>query len=452
VLLAASYVFYMSWNWKFAFLILFSTVIDYAAALFIGNASTQRTRQTGFFISVAANLGTLFLFKYFNFFSESVNALVLWSEAPWRFPLHELILPVGISFYTFQTMSYTIDVYRGHIQPERHFGVFALYVTFFPQLVAGPIERASRLLPQLKNPPQASALDVRQGLGLILLGLFKKSVIADHLAPYVNEIFARPELYPPASVTLGIVFFALQIYGDFSGYSDIAAGSAQLFGIRLMRNFNAPYFARSVGEFWQRWHISLSMWFRDYVYIPLGGNRAGAFRTIRNIALTFLVSGLWHGANHTFLVWGGFHGGLLVLSRLTESVRLPLRRFFENRLGTYPVALFQMAVTFTLVCAGWTVFRAPDLETAVFMLRRIAEAGNAPFSLALGVFPRVELMAAGLSIALLVAVEGVQRVGVLRNRWERAPLFVKFTVMQLALVYLVVFGVFAQQEFLYFQF
>ena len=309
-LLAASYYFYASWRLEYLTLILASTAVDYAAGLALGRVTNRASRRALVGLSLVANLGILLFFKYANFFAQTWSSMI---GAGADGSLHTFLLPVGISFYTFQTLSYTIDVYRGRIEPERHLGRFALYVAFFPQLVAGPIERAGRLLPQVTRMASPNTDQIVSGLRLALWGFFKKVVIADRLALVVDQVYGNPADQSGITWLIGTYFFAFQIYCDFSGYSDIAIGVARLLGFDLMKNFRVPYSASSLREFWGRWHISLSTWFRDYVYIGLGGNRVQLGRWIANILVTFLVSGLWHGANWTFVVWGGLHGAYLVI-------------------------------------------------------------------------------------------------------------------------------------------
>lgn len=369
LILVASYVFYGWWDWRFLGLIAFSTVVDFL----VGNqiqrsweaANTERAgrrRAQGWLVlSLAVNLGLLGYFKYANFFIEN------WIEAWASLGVHmeastlQIILPVGISFYTFQTLSYSIDIYRRQLEPTRDFIAFATFVSFFPQLVAGPIERAQALLPQIERPRAFTYEDGRSGLRLILWGLFKKVVIADTCAPHVNAIFAQPDDFSGPTLMLGAIFFAFQIYGDFSGYSDIAIGTARLFGVRLMTNFKTPYFARDIAEFWRKWHISLSTWFRDYLYIPLGGSRVGRAKAIRNTFAIFLVSGFWHGANWTFIAWGFLHALLF----------LPLLLRAKNRRNTSELQglpsfreALGMAWTFGAVVVAWVFFRADSVGEA----------------------------------------------------------------------------------------
>ena len=308
LLLLASYYFYMCWSYKYIVLIMISTVVDYVAGILMYKLEKQRARKLLLLASLTTNLGLLFFFKYFNFFGDSINFVFERFNIFARVPAYEYLLPVGISFYTFQTLSYTIDIYRRKQKPEYHFGRFALFVSFFPQLVAGPIERSVNLIPQFRQDFKFEYERVKEGILLMVWGFFKKVVIADRLAEYVNLVYNNPADFAGLQNVIATFFFSFQIYCDFSGYSDIAIGSALIMGYRLMTNFRRPYFAASIGEFWHRWHISLSTWFRDYVYISLGGNRVVKWRYYYNLFITFLVSGLWHGAEWTFVIWGAIHG------------------------------------------------------------------------------------------------------------------------------------------------
>jgi alginate O-acetyltransferase complex protein AlgI len=321
LLLAASYYFYAAWKPEYLVLIFASTTVDYACARGMGAWGSDRVRRLLLYASITANIGMLFAFKYLNFFSESARAVLAEFNIFHGVPTFDLLLPVGISFYTFQSLSYTIDVYRGQTKPERHFGIFALYVSFFPQLVAGPIERSYRLLPQFFEHRGFDGPRITSGLRLMLWGFFMKLVIADRLAVYVNEVYSNPQAFAPSTLLLATYFFAFQIFCDFAGYSSIAIGAARVLGYELMQNFNRPYFAASIREFWGRWHISLSTWFRDYLYLPLGGNRVERRRWYLNLLVVFIVSGLWHGAAWTFIVWGALHGSYLVVSLVTSGVR-----------------------------------------------------------------------------------------------------------------------------------
>ncbi|MDP6636410.1 MAG: MBOAT family O-acyltransferase [Phycisphaerae bacterium] len=367
MLLAASYVFYGWWNWRFLSLILIVTILNYCTALGVVSTDDKRRRKLLVGLSVAVNLGMLGVFKYFSFFAAELVNLLGAIGLSVSLPSLQIVLPVGISFYTFQAMSYTIDVYRRHTQPTRNLRDFALYVAFFPQLVAGPIERSSRLLPQVVNPRHRRYDDFADGLFLVLIGLFKKIVIADNLALIVNGIFAEDiaDLSGPDCL-VGVYAFAFQIYGDFSGYSTIARGLAKWMGFDLMTNFRMPYLARTPNDFWRRWHVSLSTWLRDYLYIPLGGNRGGTWRTCRNLMLTMLLGGLWHGAGWTFVTWGLFHGLILVAYRM-----LTRRRTSDPAGGSRLKSILSIAVMFHLACLGWLFFRAQSMMQAWSMLTRM---------------------------------------------------------------------------------
>lgn len=348
IILSASYFFYGYWDYRFLSLILFSTLIDFLVANSIAETSDERRRKLLLSISLVANLGLLGLFKYFNFFIDSLVEVSSSLGITLDWPTLNIILPVGISFYTFQTLSYTIDVYRRKIKPNKDFVQFACYVTFFPQLIAGPIEKARDLLPQFNRLKKFDYSLAVEGLRLMLIGFFKKMVIADNCALFVNKAFDSPADFSGPQLWYAAVLFSFQIYGDFSGYSDIAIGSARLFGFRLSRNFNLPYFSKDLNEFWKRWHISLSSWFKEYLYFPLGGNRFGETRTAVNLLMVFLVSGLWHGANWTFVVWGICHGLLVVISKMIHTPRSDSMKI-----------VFIMA-TFFLTTLLWVIFRSDN--------------------------------------------------------------------------------------------
>ncbi len=361
LLLVASYIFYGWWDYRFLVLILASTLVDYTVGLALKREEASRSkRKLLLFTSFAFNLGLLFYFKYYNFFIESwVSA---WESVGVVMDVKTLsiILPVGISFYTFQTLSYTIDVYKGKLEPTKNLVNFAVFVAFFPQLVAGPIERAANLLPQFSNVRNFVYDKAASGVYLIIWGLFKKVVVADNCAFFVNQIFENPEGFGSLELVLGAVLFAFQIYGDFSGYSDIAIGTARLFGLDLMTNFKFPYFSKDIADFWRRWHISLSTWFRDYVYIPLGGSRGGKLQQLRNVFVIFLVSGFWHGANWTFIVWGLIHSLLFLPLLLTKKNRVNVN---NNGISFWP--LLKIVFTFCMVTIAWVFFRADSVGIAV---------------------------------------------------------------------------------------
>lgn len=364
LLLVSSYFFYACWDYRFLFLLIFSTLLDYYTGIKMAEASSPGKKRTWFWLSVIINLGFLGVFKYFNFFAESfaVAAENLGMHVdPWTI---SVILPVGISFYTFHGLSYVIDIYKNRIEPERNFVVYSVFVSFFPLLVAGPIERATHLLPQIQKPRSFDFAKAVDGLRQILWGLFKKVVIADGCAEFANTIFNHSEQYSGFTLVLGALFFTFQIYCDFSGYSDIALGTARLFGVELLRNFAFPYFSRDIAEFWRRWHISLSSWFRDYLYVPLGGSKGGTGMKVRNTFIIFLVSGFWHGANWTFIVWGALNALYFLPLLLLNKNRNNLEIVAEGRLFPSLKEFFQMAFTFAITVFAWIFFRSESLGHA----------------------------------------------------------------------------------------
>ena len=488
-LLAASYFFYGWWEPAYLALIAGSTLVDYVAGRQMGRRATRAARRPWLVLSLVSNLGLLFAFKYLGFFGRSAEAVLAWLHAPASLPTLDVLLPVGISFYTFQTLAYSIDVYRGRQEAESHLGYFALYVSFFPQLVAGPIERAQRLLPQLRQPHPFDYDRVADGLLLMTWGLFKKVVIADRVGVFVDAVYGSPDAHAGWPVIVATYLFAFQIYCDFSGYSDMAIGAARVLGIDLMENFRRPYFAKSVGEFWRRWHISLSTWFRDYLYLPLGGNRVSKARWLVNLMIVFVVSGLWHGAAWTFMVWGALHGTYLVVGILTQDLRdrawaavgrvvrrlgagggADVRAAGLARLGRWlprrlPVAgrltlrrgrdLVAMALTFHLVLTAWVFFRAPSLDAALTLLRRMA-APSTPWPDALA---PVDVGVAVVALALMEGVHLLERADGLggrrtdlRARLRRAAWWVRWPAYVALASAVVLFGWFGREAFIYFQF
>ncbi len=361
LLLIASYIFYAFWKVEYLVLIVASTLVDYFCAIKIHGSTDRGKKRLFLILSILANIGTLFVFKYLGFAYDTYQA-IFESSGKIDF-LENILLPMGISFYTFQSLSYTIDVYRGELPPERHFGKFALYVSFFPQLVAGPIERAKHLLPQMSQHFKFDEGNLKSGLRLILWGLLKKVVIADRLALFVNDVYGNSDRFQGATLFIATIFFAFQIYCDFSGYSDIAIGSARIMGFDLMKNFRMPYFSSSISEFWKRWHISLSTWFKDYVYIPLGGNRVVKWRWYYNLFLTFLISGFWHGANWTFIIWGAIHGIYLIVENLLSPIG------YFNKIPVWIKTIF----VFMLVNLSWVFFRADSVSMAFNIISRFAD-------------------------------------------------------------------------------
>lgn len=451
MLLASSYYFYMCWKPEYVFLIMFSTLVDYLVGLRMSILDEKKRRRKYLLLSLTCNLGLLFFFKYFNFLNQSMNEALQAFNIFYDAPVFHVLLPVGISFYTFQTLSYTIDVYQGRIPAERHLGIYALYVSFWPQLVAGPIERTGQLLPQLRRHHTFDYDRVVGGLRLMLWGLFKKVVIADQLAVYVNAVYNHVGDYQGMPLLLATFFFAIQIYCDFSGYTDIARGAAQVMGYDLMENFKRPYFAKSIREFWQRWHISLSTWFRDYVYIPLGGKRKVKWRWYNNLMITFLLSGLWHGANWTFVVWGGLHGCYLLVENLSTTFQARLaNHWFPGEHG-FLNRLVRVTITMIMVCFAWIFFRAnsmADAWTIIGSMFLIQPDDLGASVIGLPAFLRVIAL-----LLILWSVDMAERRRSIQQVVSRLPLPVRWAVYTgsvwiIALAW--VFGV--QQEFIYFQF
>ena len=400
-LLAVSYYFYMTWNPSLIFLILFTTAVSWVCSLVIEKSQKKATQRLCLVVTLVICLGVLFFFKYYNFLASSVSALMTLFGAPSTDFTLNLILPVGISFYTFQTLSYAIDVYRGRIKTERHFGYYALFVSFFPQLVAGPIERPENLLPQLRTKQYWNNDDAAAGLKRMLVGFFKKVVVADLFAVYVNAVYNDVSNASAVSVILASVMFAVQIYCDFSGYTDIAIGCARVMGIRLMQNFDVPYTARSIKEFWNRWHISLSTWFRDYLYFPLGGSRCAKWKHLMNLMIVFLVSGLWHGAAWTFVIWGFLHGAYQVVGILTKNTREDLCKKLGINRETKAYHAWQTICTFVLVTFAWIFFRANSMADLGILMTKLFTAWGVPLT---DVFAGMGIDLRGAAISVLSVI------------------------------------------------
>lgn len=445
LLILASYYFYSCWDWRFLFLLVFSTFLDYYTGIRIEKSANEKGRKFWFWLSIVVNLGFLGVFKYFNFFSDSFAQLLTSVGFKASPILLDVILPVGISFYTFHGLSYVIDIYYKRIKAEYNFVDYSLFVSYFPLLVAGPIERATHLLPQVKVKRTFDLEKAKEGLAQFVWGLVKKVVIADTCATYANAIFDHYPSMNSLSLILGGVYFAFQIYGDFSGYSDMALGMSKLFGIDLLKNFNYPYFSRDIAEFWRRWHISLSSWFRDYLYIPLGGSQGGMWYKIRNTFIIFLVSGFWHGANWTYVVWG----------LLNAIYFLPLLVLQKNRNNTGPVLLsydwkgiqtiWNILLTFTLSTIAWVFFRAKSITDAVLYLKQIVINGDFSSQYLSNERYNYEIL---LLIGAFVVVEWNNR-----NRVE--PLSGRYSLLKfgLAIAAIMVLGTFSDyKEFIYFQF
>ena len=364
LLVASSYLFYGWWDWRFLSLILFSTIVDYSVGIGLLKQKNVTKRKILLWTSILVNLGFLGFFKYYNFFLDNFLTAFSFFGTTIKANSLNIILPVGISFYTFQTLSYSIDIYKRKLEPTKNFITFAAFVSFFPQLVAGPIERATNLLPQFKKNRKFDYNQTTDGLRQILWGFFKKIVIADNCAEYANLIFNNSADYGGSTLVLGAIFFTFQIYGDFSGYSDIAIGTAKLFGINLMQNFAFPYFSRDIAEFWRRWHISLSTWFRDYLYIPLGGSRGTIYNKIKNVFIVFLVSGFWHGSNWTFIFWGGLNAIYFIPIMLMKKNRENLDTIAHNRYLPNSSEFLSMICTFSLTVFAWIFFRSENLNHA----------------------------------------------------------------------------------------
>ncbi|PHN08604.1 MBOAT family O-acyltransferase [Flavilitoribacter nigricans] len=448
-ILLVSYLFYGWWDWRFLSLIVFSSLVDFSIGKRMGQTRDQAVRKRWLYLSLAINLGLLGFFKYYNFFVEEFIGAFHRIGVTLEPNTLNIILPVGISFYTFQTLSYTIDVYRGKLEPTRDWLAFFAYVSFFPQLVAGPIERSTRLLPQFQQQRTFNYEQARDGMRQILWGLFKKIVIADSCAVVVNDIFANYETAGTGTLILGAVLFAFQIYGDFSGYSDIAIGTARLFGFDLMRNFAYPYFSRNVAEFWRRWHISLSTWFRDYVYIPLGGSRVESrWILIRNVFIVFLVSGFWHGANWTFIVWGALHACFFLPLILLNNNRSYLDIVARDRFLPTAADLGRMLFTFALVCIGWVFFRAENLQHALDYLAQMVE--NPELNLA--VLRKHLILIAG--VAIFIGVEWLQRRR--RHAFEfsenRVPAWARAGIYLVTALCILLLAPRQETPFIYFQF
>ncbi len=453
VLLAASYVFYGWWDWSFCLLMVGSSLVDYFAGILLDKEADNVRRKRILVTALVINITTLGVFKYFNFFVESLQASLAVAGINVSTWTLSVILPVGISFYTFQTMSYTIDVYFRRLKAARNVIDYLTFVSFFPQLVAGPIERATNLLPQFEKLRSFSPDDARDGCRLILFGLAKKLLIADNLAGTVNAAYDNPVASGGAALFLGTICFAFQIYCDFSAYSDMASGSAKLFGIRLMRNFDYPYFSRSITEFWRRWHISLSTWFRDYIYIPLGGNRVSQGKVYRNLFVVALISGIWHGAAWHFVIWGVLHGLFLVAERAFGVPKEPAQ---EDAAAATALQKFISALrvvrTFALVCLAWIFFRAETVPQAVTAVTKIL-AGFLQPGFYSDLFTLLKLSGAVPFLVAFVLVEYL----IHHRSWNaaafvRKPFFVRWSAYTALFWYILLFGAERTETFMYFQF
>jgi alginate O-acetyltransferase complex protein AlgI len=441
LLLVASWIFYAFWDWRFLGLLVFQSLIDFFAGLAIGNSEDERFRKRVLIAAISLNLCILGFFKYFGFFVDSAINFLEWFGLDPNPPLLEVLLPIGISFYTFQSITYSFDVYRRRLPPTRSLLNYSVFVAYFPHMVAGPIQRANHLLPQIEHPRRRPGLEqIRSGLFLILLGLFKKVAIADAVAIVAAKAFDAPNDASSALLFVGLIAFALQIYGDFAGYTDIARGVSRLFGIELTLNFEQPYLSRNITEFWRTWHISLSTWLHDYLYIPLGGNQRGKFTTYRNLMITMLLGGLWHGASWTFVIWGGIHGLLLSIHRALGGY-VPRGHLDPLKYRDVPKILF----TFALVCIAWVFFRAVDLTTALDYLQGL-------FSFRPGGVAMDDLIIVGISLLFILIIDVSQRLTRDQEvvlRWAPPLRGIAYAML---FIWIVLWSGGEAQPFIYFQF
>lgn len=446
LILIASYFFYAWWDWRFLSLIIFSTIVDYFLGKKIYGSESIKEKKQFLFLSLISNLGLLFIFKYFNFFIGSFTEIASYIGFSTSYNTLNIILPVGISFYTFQTMSYTIDIYKNKLRPENNFAVFASYVAFFPQLMAGPIVRAIDLIPQFNRDNKLTFNHFKIGVFLIVLGYFKKLVVADSIAPLVDEAFANPANYNALNLSIIVVFYSFQIYCDFSGYSDIAIGVAKLLGFEFPKNFNLPYFSKNLSEFWRRWHISLSSWLRDYLYISLGGNRNGIIFTQRNLMLTMLLGGLWHGANWTFVIWGFLHGSYLIVQRIIQ----PVSRFLSSILPKLLFSVTSIFITFLLVNIAWVFFRSQSVSQAFEILHKIFSFNDVSIA---ALKPKFQILKIIVILVILVSGELVYYLFEKRiKQWVSKYQYLPFGVCIVLLWLILFFGTFSSNNFIYFQF
>ena len=460
LLLLASCFFYMFFRPVYIFILIFTIIIDYFAGIWIARQADKKKRKLLLLLSIIANVGVLVVFKYYNFLAENLNIVLESVHKTGRVPFLNMLLPIGLSFHTFQAMSYTIEVYKGRQQPEKHFGIYALYVMFYPQLVAGPIERPQNILHQFHEVKRFEYDNMKHGLVLIAWGLFKKVVIADRLALFVNHVYGSPFDYTGLPLIIGTVFFAFQIFCDFSGYSDIARGTARCMGFELMRNFDRPYMAQGIGEFWRRWHISLSTWFRDYVYIPLGGNKVSRGRWYFNILVVFVLSGIWHGANWTFLIWGGLHGIYLI----AESVAYKFFPKWQKPSSSFVFFLLKRTYVFTLVTLAWVFFRAQNLSQSLYIIRHFFSGlSNQLRQIVTNQhFSRLKLLyvdqpagefALAIGFILLMMVIHFGQKGRDFDEWlVQKPSYVRWPIYYGLVLTFVFFGIFNKSDFIYFQF
>ncbi len=446
-LLVASCIFYCFFIPEYLLILIFTIVIDYFAGIWIENSSGSR-RKMALVVSLIANIGVLAVFKYYNFIVANANA-VLFRLGGHTIDLWDIILPIGLSFHTFQAMSYTIEVYRGNQKAERHFGIYALYVMFYPQLVAGPIERPQNILHQFYEKHNFNYEEAKSGLRLMLWGMFKKVVIADRLGLFVDQVYNHPDEYKGLPLIVATVCFSIQIFCDFSGYSDIALGAARVMGFKLMKNFDRPYFSKNISEFWRRWHISLSTWFRDYVYIPLGGNRVAEPRRYFNLFFVFMLSGLWHGASWHYVIWGALHGIYLIFGQLTRSMQEKVIGLLGNK---FLISVVHAVITFGLVAFAWIFFRANTNADAFYIIRNLFAGSTHSFRQIIDIFGQTEFVVVILAMLLMEITHWIQR-GKNMSVWiERFPRWQRWGVYYFFLFFILGFGYYGNAQFIYFQF
>lgn len=450
LLLTASCYFYMAFVPVYILILGFTIVVDYFAGIWI--EKTEGKKKRWFLIaSLVANIGVLAVFKYYNFLNENITTLLGLVHTQNPIPALSILLPIGLSFHTFQAMSYTIEVYRGNQKAERHFGIYALYVMFYPQLVAGPIERPQNILHQFYIEHKFDYTRVTDGLKLMLWGLFKKVVVADRLSVVVDHIYKDPGQANGLTLSIAAVFFSFQIYCDFSGYSDMAIGSAQVMGFKLMDNFNRPYFAKNIAEFWRRWHISLSTWFKDYLYIPLGGNRVVKWRWYYNIFITFLISGLWHGASWNFIIWGALHAVYQIIGIGTKKFRSSAEELSGISSVSWLSKTLNIAATFILVTVAWVFFRVETFDKAWYVLTHFTQGWDWQGVAALGI-TEAELYNCIAAILILEGVHLIQRHHSIRHMLSDKPIWLRWGLYYLLIFLIVFMGKFEHQVFIYFQF
>lgn len=456
----------MCWNAKYALLLFTSTLITYISGILIDRANKLQNKKKSVFwkktwvlLSFLSNLSILALFKYSVFFIDGANAIL--EKFQIQIPVFDLVLPVGISFYTFQALSYTMDIYRNEVTAEKNLAKYALFVSFFPQLVAGPIERSKNLLLQINERHKFDYENVKDGFLLMLWGFFQKIVIADRVAILVNEVYGNYENYGGFQLIVATIFFAIQIYCDFSGYSDIAIGTAQMMGFRLMKNFKQPYFSQSVAEFWRRWHISLSTWFKDYLYIPLGGNKNGKLKKYFNLMIVFLISGLWHGANWTFVGWGGINGIYQVLGEILDPVRKKVIKKLHISVTSKKHKLLKICITFSLISFSWIFFRAQSISEAVIIIKRMLTIFNPWIFLDMSIFELglniEEFLIAVIAIMILVIVSILHYKELALRQWiKQQAIGIRWIIYYTSIFIILLWGIYGvdyqQSQFIYFQF